>query len=132
MPNRTMRKYVLRQQRAVVTGAWGEWEEGPLPPPTARGWLADVDRVVKNHVVCVLIRTLRHTEWGEVQHAAIRNYSSTDVPWAVKQRIKDELFGTGRVAVEVFPSANDLVDDANMYHLWILPEGFTLPLTLRR
>jgi hypothetical protein len=68
--------------------------------------------------------------WGEVDHAAIRNCSSTDVPWAAKQRIKDELFGKDRVAVEVFPLADELVDSANMYHLWVMPAGYRLPFGL--
>lgn len=47
--------------------------------------------------------------------------------WATKQRIKSELVGAERVAVEVFPPASELVDQAEAYHLWVLPEGFRLP-----
>lgn len=72
------------------------------------------------------------TEWGMVQHACIRNAQSTDIPWAEKQRIKNEIFGEESVAIEVFPKTSELVDAVNMYHIWILPEGFQLPFNLRK
>ena len=35
-----------------------------------------------------------------------------------------------RSAVEFFPPTEDLLDDANVYHLWLLPEGHTFPDSL--
>ncbi|WP_444876696.1 DUF7694 domain-containing protein [Brevibacillus daliensis] len=64
-------------------------------------------------------------------HACIRNVENTDIPWAEKQRIKNELFGTERVAVEVFPAQSELVDEANMYHIWLLPADMKLPFSLQ-
>jgi hypothetical protein len=118
-----------RERRAMATGEWGEWEKGPLPPPAAQGWLGRVHTTYRNRLFAVLVRTVR-TPWGDVDHAAIRNLSSTDIPWAAKQRIKNDLFGEDRVAVEVFPPAADLVDAANMYHLWVLPVAYRLPFGL--
>jgi hypothetical protein len=78
---------------------------------------------------CQLYR--RSTEWGEVVHVAIRRHDGgTGIPWADKQRIKDDLVGPERLAVEVFPPRSELDDAANMYHLWVLPEGFQLPFRL--
>lgn len=119
---RTTAKLIDRERRALATGNWGPWEHGPLPTG-ARGWLGQVHAVVKNHVVCVLMRTVTMAGIGEVKHLAIRNYSSSDIPWAAKQRIKNELAGCDRMAVEVFPDVADLIDEANMYHLWVLPRG---------
>jgi len=70
------------------------------------------------------------TEWGIVTHACICNTGNTDIPWAEKQKIKDELFGPDRIALEVFPAADELVDGANMYHIWVLPAGMELPFSL--
>jgi hypothetical protein len=42
------------------------------------------------------------------------------------QRIKDTLAGPDRAAVEVYPPASEVVDQANMYHLWVLPPGARL------
>ncbi len=44
-----------------------------------------------------------------------------------KQKIKNELFGRESVAIEVFPAESHLIDQANSYHLWVLPEAFSLP-----
>ena len=51
--------------------------------------------------------------------------------WADLQRIKDELLGVDRVALEVFPARAAVVDVVNMYHLWSPPAGFALPFRLR-
>ena len=50
-----------------------------------------------------------------------------DIPWAVKQEIKNELFGSRTTAIEVFPSKKNLIDVMDLYHLWILPKDFRLP-----
>ena len=76
------------------------------------------------------------TEWGKVEHAAILvvdkdNWFSSngerDIPWSVKQQIKNELFGEKRLAIEVFPKQKNLVDVLDVYHLWVFPKDFDLP-----
>ena len=71
------------------------------------------------------------TSWGSVVHLWIRRHDNK-MPrtWSDLQRIKNELVGEDRVAVEVFPEEEYLHDSANMAHLWVLPEGFILPFTL--
>jgi len=51
-------------------------------------------------------------------------------PWRDLQRIKDELVGAERVAVQVHPPANEVVDQANLAHLWVYPVGVSLPFGL--
>jgi len=51
-------------------------------------------------------------------------------PWRDKQRVKDELFGPGYTAIEVMPPREELIDEADMYHIWVLPAGFLLPFTI--
>lgn len=68
------------------------------------------------------------TKWGVVEHVTIQKMNGGgDVPWSVKQAIKDELFGDRRVAIEVFPSKKHLVDVMDIYHLWVLPKDFEMP-----
>ena len=43
--------------------------------------------------------------------------------WCDLQCIKDELAGEERTAVEIYPPKSEIVDDANIYHLWVFPEG---------
>ena len=71
------------------------------------------------------------TSWGPVIHLWIRRHDDK-MPrsWMDLQRIKNELVGEDRVAVEVFPEQTQFVNDANMAHLWVLPEGFVMPFTL--
>lgn len=52
---------------------------------------------------------------------------SRNISWAVKQEIKNEIFGENRVAIEVFPETKKLVDAIDVYHLWIFPKGYVLP-----
>lgn len=94
------------------------------------GWCRELDRCWRQGSKYVVMTRKILTAWGVVEHACIRNRDSTDISWAEKQRIKNDLFGRNAVAIEVFPAADRLVDAANMYHLWILPEGFQLPFGL--
>ncbi|HJV46622.1 MAG TPA: hypothetical protein VJ824_12985 [Bacillota bacterium] len=110
------------------------WVIHPSPKQLKRGsgWFGELDRVYRDEgsKYVVMIRTIE-TSWGPVEHVCIRNADSTDIPWREKQRIKNEIFGTDRTALEVFPSESDLVDEANMYHIWILPESMELPFGLK-
>lgn len=51
--------------------------------------------------------------------------------WWEMQRIKDELAGKGCTAVEVYPPADEVVDDADMFHIWVLPEPLAFSLAPR-
>lgn len=90
-------------------------------------WSSQMDRYWEsNDGYTVSSRQIR-TPIGVVEHLAIENIQGGDIPWAVKQEIKDELFGTRAVAIEVYPTKKNLVDVADVYHLWVLPKGYTLP-----
>ena len=40
--------------------------------------------------------------------------------WPDLQRIKNEIYGPEAVAIQMFPAMSGLVDDANLYWLWVL------------
>ena len=99
------------------------------------GWMREMDRCWfdENKRYCVCSRLLR-TDWGKVEHVVITSAfglgscdGSGDIPWVVKQEIKNDLFGEKRCAVEVFPTENRLVNTADCYHLWVFEKGFELP-----
>ena len=48
--------------------------------------------------------------------------------WRHFQRIKTELCGPEREAIELYPAESRLVDTANQYHLWVLPPGLRMPI----
>lgn len=94
-------------------------------------WMPDMDRcwIRKEDNCCVCSRLIR-TDIGKVEHVTISRNTpdgTGELTWAEKQKIKDELFGEKRVAVEVYPSADRLIDAADVYHLWVFEKNFRLP-----
>lgn len=55
-----------------------------------------------------------------------------DITWDELQRLKREAGFGEREAVEVFPADVDVVNVANMRHLWVLPEWMRLPFAWRK
>ncbi|OTO02216.1 DUF7694 domain-containing protein [Enterococcus sp. 5B3_DIV0040] len=108
------------------------WRQGPSPKSTnsCHGWVAEMDRGLTDGQYAVLVRTVETEPYGPVLHAAIRNRENTEISWCEKQRIKNELFGEEREAIECFPKESELIDEANMYHLWVFPPGIGLPFGL--
>lgn len=118
------------EKKPPFTGYKPKWIGKPSPKSMhiGSGWFRELNqvKVSEDEQYAVMSRPVQ-TEWGEVIHVCIRNATSTDIPWAEKQRIKNELFGVERIAIEVFPKESQLIDEAPMYHLWVLPEKMELP-----
>lgn len=51
--------------------------------------------------------------------------------WRELQRIKNELCGPEREAIEIYPAESRLVDTSNQYHLWVLAPDAALPFGYR-
>lgn len=84
--------------------------------------------VWKNNLYIVQLFLLPSKQIGEIQRLMIRrNDAAPNVSWAEKQRIKNELIGPHAIAVEAYPPVEYLVDDANMYWLWLLPADVKYP-----
>lgn len=49
------------------------------------------------------------------------------IGWSEKMMIKNEIFGEDRVAIEVYPKQKNLVDSADVYHLWVFDKKFEMP-----
>lgn len=104
-------------------------------------WLKKMDRCWMSNDGYQVTSRIIFTEWGKVEHAAITKSITTDIenlkgmtfngesdiPWKIKQEIKNELFGEDRIAIEVFPKESNLIDASDTYHLWIMPKGFKMP-----
>jgi hypothetical protein len=66
-------------------------------------------------------------------HLIVRRIDGAAIhKWHDLQRIKNEIVGPDRVAVEVYPPEEQLVDRANLTHLWVYPPGHELPFGLQR
>ena len=46
--------------------------------------------------------------------------------WRHMQRMKNEICGDERTAVEIYPPMSNLVDTCNQFHLWVYPEDYEL------
>jgi hypothetical protein len=58
-----------------------------------------------------------------VRHLKVERRNGHDrIGWDVLQTIKDDLLGTGCMAVEIYPPAHEVINDANRRHLWEVPE----------
>lgn len=85
------------------------------------------DAVYGNDLYSVFVRDMGqgalHLSFHRRDRAAIRD-------WRHFQAIKNEVAGPERLAIEIFPPESMLVDSSNEYHLWVLPEGATVPFLL--
>ncbi len=63
--------------------------------------------------------------------AMVQRYDDQPIPnhWREMQNIKNELFGLETMAVECYPPESTLIDKANIYWLWVFPNG-GLPFVL--
>lgn len=65
-------------------------------------------------------------------HLMIRRHDERPVhSWGELLAVVHELY-PGRWAFEVYPPAGEVIDQANLYHLWVLPQGEdTSPAVIR-
>lgn len=123
LPSKERKAVINRERRLRKSGDWGDWERLENPHRLRPGWLGEVDHVRKNLVFAVLVRDV-----GTAIHLAVSSLTGDRPSWPEMQRIKDELAGKEATAVEVYPPHDEIVDGADMYHLWVLfqPLPFSL------
>ena len=144
-----------RAQKAQVAalaraGKWGAWTREREAVKLARAGmvgrnphtgerelmrsLMNMEKAYRNNLYAVQIHeAVDHGEpWGEVLRMSVnRHDGKSGIGWDDLMRVKCDLIGEERVAVEVFPALSELAYVSNMRHLWVLADGFTLPFTLR-
>lgn len=105
--------------RVARWGPWGEDVRSPTPDGT---------RIFGNGWWTVHVRRLdgrnEPADLADALHLSIHDRPrSTRHDWREFQRIKTELVGPEREAVELYPAESRLLDTSNEYHLWVMPEG---------
>lgn len=94
------------------------------------GWMT---RAYKNNRYVVMINDREQMTKGVTAiKAMIQRHDNKPITghWKELQRIKNELFGKEVTGIEFYPAESQLIDDFNIYWLWILPEH-TLPIYIR-
>jgi len=81
-----------------------------------------------NEHVHVHLRLLDNDRDGWLHLSIRHNNRSAIRDWRMFQRIKNELAGEDREAIELYPSEARMVDEANSYHLWVAPVGYKFPI----
>ena len=113
---------------AELNRKWTPFEEVPLETIQHPQWMT---RLFKNNHFLVMVDDKTKTTRGYATRAFIRRNDSQPIEdhWNVIQAIKNQVFGEDVVGVEYYPRNNELVNDHNIYWLFIYPEG-VLPLPI--
>jgi hypothetical protein len=78
-----------------------------------------------NDLYVVIAKSLPHG----ATHLSIRRVDRKPCrDWRHFQEIKNQLCGKEREGLELYPAESRLVDTANQYHLWVMPEGVKLEI----
>ncbi len=97
-------------------------------PPATRPWahllrFSDETYTVDTHDV--------PTSFGIIQWLIVRREDGAEVrSWDELQRIKNEIAGPERLAVECYPPQDEVVNKENARHLWVLPVGWVFPVLM--
>lgn len=116
-------------QRSLLP-AWTPFQEAFFPPGATANLIESEPGfigVFRNSRYQVQMRTYS-SPIGEMLWLSIVSIDrSARHDWRDLQRIKNELCGEEREALELFPAESRLVDTNNQYHLFVLPEGAVAP-----
>ncbi len=81
-----------------------------------------------NNIYQVSVHFKTEGVWeGPIHLAIVRRDRSPVHDWRHLQRIKNEIAGPEREAIEIYPAESRLVDTNNQFHLWVFPEGQVVP-----
>ena len=93
-------------------------------------WVNDIYRAEVHPIEAPMLsqgpNPLNVTELSITRHDKEAIYNSRHF-----QMIKNDIFGQEREALELYPAESRLVDSANTYWLYVLPEGITVPFGCR-
>lgn len=138
--NRLQRRASQANGRKMMAGGWNAFEDFTAEAMQTVSAKAAVERgykppaqVWKNNLYVVQVWEPRETWMGALTKLGVRRNDGGIVrSWSDMQRIKNEILGPERVAMEFYPAESALTDVANMYWLWALPEGVPAPVSLRK
>jgi hypothetical protein len=124
LPRAERRQILNAEEKARKAGVWPAWETKLLPNGTGGiGWNTEVRVAYRNRIFAVLERPLPNGG----KHLAVSSMSGVRPTWREMQRIKDELVSPEALAVEIYPPQAEIVDHADMFHIWVVPDRDAAP-----
>lgn len=121
------RNYAIANERNWRRrGDWGAWEVITFDRPVDLGAVGIFAVAHRNKVFAVLDRQ----DFSGARHLAVASLTGDRPTWHEMQRIKDDLAGPEATAIEVYPPRSEVIDGADMFHIWVLPGR--LPFSLAR
>lgn len=116
----------MKKRKRRTRPAWDDWQTG-TDHPLLVGTPGYIGTFV-NALYQVEMKEFP-SAWGPMIWLSIVNRDrSHRHDWRELQRIKNELVGPEREAIELYPAESRLVDTNNQFHLFVFPEGVTVPL----
>jgi len=115
----------------------------PVPPPFTQVYALCAKEGMSMEAARALYDSLKECEvWrndlyvvhvkrlysGEMHLSIRRDDRKPCRDWRHFQQIKNQLAGPEREAVEIYPAESRVVDAANQFHLFVLPEGDRVPM----
>jgi hypothetical protein len=82
-----------------------------------------------NDILVQTLDTALRPVWGELTYLKIYTPDYRRLSWLEVWQAFAAIY-PGRWALELYPPADELVNDAHVYHLWLLPEGEAPPDSL--
>jgi len=116
-----MTNYTKRLTKRLARGEaeWTPFVHAPSGNPLGEG------TTVINSLYQV---SIHEHEGGWTWLAIVRLDREAIHDWRHLQRIKNEICGPEREAIELYPAESRLVDASNQFHLWVMPPGSVLPI----
>lgn len=110
---RSLAKHGWEPMRALERGQDG------TPP-----WPSYATRIFRNNRFTAIINDNAETTAGKAARVFIEaHHAGREVLWGDLQRVKNEIFGRDVLAVQYFPRESELIDAANIYWLYVYPQG---------
>lgn len=106
--------------------------EWPYDPNTGNHKIV---RAFRNWDIVVLEYAMKvRLGWRKipVRHLAIRTGKVQLYKFYDLMAVKNQICGEEATAVQVYPPESEIMDEANLTHLFVFPPGYKLPLTLQR
>lgn len=113
-----IRKSVAKKSLAKPKGKFEELERTASQPD----WMTRVFR--NNHYTVMIDDNAILSNGQRAIKAMIQRHDDRPFTrhWREMQSIKNEIFGADKVGIEFYPPESELIDDYNIYWLWIIDE----------